>query len=73
MSYSLAVGVKMNVLLFAPGLLLLLVQANGVGGAAVCLSICAGVQVRVGVGGWYMRHSLVFMRQSPAETFLHTP
>ncbi|CAN0539448.1 unnamed protein product, partial [Ectocarpus sp. 12 AP-2014] len=28
-SYSMAVGVKMNILLFAPGLLLLLVQANG--------------------------------------------
>lgn len=45
MSYSLAVGVKMNVLLFAPGLLLLLLQANGIAGAAVCLCICAGVQV----------------------------
>lgn len=49
MSYSLAVGVKMNILLFAPGLLLLLLQANGLAGAVVCLSICAGVQVRGGV------------------------
>lgn len=46
-SYSLAVGVKMNILLFAPGLLLLLLQANGVVGTAVCLSICAAVQVRI--------------------------
>lgn len=44
--YSLAVGVKMNILLFAPGLLLLLLQANGIAGAAVCLSICAAVQVK---------------------------
>lgn len=68
MSYSLAVGVKMNILLFAPGLLLLLVQANGIGGAAVCLSICAGVQVRVGVRGtrscWYV------FPQSPAVFFV---
>lgn len=53
LSYSLAVGVKMNILLFAPGLLLLLLQANGFLGTAVCLSICAGVQVR-----WTVQHSL---------------
>lgn len=52
MSYSLAIGVKMNILLFAPGLLLLLLQADGVLGTAVCLSICAGVQVR-----WAVQHS----------------
>lgn len=46
-SFSLAVGVKMNILLFAPGLLLLLLQANGIAGTAICLSICAGVQVGV--------------------------
>lgn len=55
MSYSLAVGVKMNILLFAPGLLLLLLQANGIAGAVVCLSICAGVQVREGVFRWRIR------------------
>lgn len=37
----------MNILLFAPGLLLLLLQANGIAGTAICLSICAGVQVGV--------------------------
>lgn len=52
LTYSLAVGVKMNILLFAPGLLLLLLQANGVLGTAVCLSICAGVQVRSAVQHW---------------------
>lgn len=51
MTYSLAVGVKMNILLFAPGLLLLLLQAKGILGTAVCLSICAAVQVR-----WAMQH-----------------
>lgn len=36
----------MNILLFSPGLLLLLLQANGFAGTAICLSICAGVQVK---------------------------
>lgn len=45
-SFSLAVGVKMNVLLFAPGLLLVLLQANGISGTFICLTICAGVQVK---------------------------
>lgn len=45
-SFSLAVGVKMNILLFAPGLLLVLLQANGIAGTFVCLAICAGVQVK---------------------------
>lgn len=48
----------MNILLFAPGLLLLLLQANGTGGTLVCLSICAGVQVNMGFvvcpGPWRM-------------------
>lgn len=43
--YSLAVGVKMNILLFAPGLLLILLQSQGIAGAVVCLAICASVQV----------------------------
>lgn len=49
--FSLAVGVKMNVLLFAPGLLLLLIQAHGGpsqllgGGTFRCLCICAFVQL----------------------------
>lgn len=35
----------MNILLFAPGLLMLLLEAQGLAGAAICLSICAGIQV----------------------------
>lgn len=44
--YSLAVSVKMNVLLFSPGLLLLLIQAHSsIFGVLVCLSICAIIQL----------------------------
>ncbi|CAM9928562.1 unnamed protein product [Pylaiella littoralis] len=62
-SYSLAVGVKMNVLLFAPGLLLLLLQANGIAGAAVCLSICAGVQLLLGAP-FLSRHPVAYISRS---------
>ncbi|CAM9454777.1 unnamed protein product [Ectocarpus fasciculatus] len=62
-SYSLAVGVKMNILLFAPGLLLLLVQANGIGGAAVCLSICAGVQLLLGAP-FLLQHPVAYLSRS---------
>jgi alpha-1,3-mannosyltransferase len=43
--YSLAVSIKMNVLLFAPALFFLLLQANGLLGTIGHLSICAGIQV----------------------------
>jgi len=57
--YSLAVGVKMNVLLFAPGLLLLLLQAYGsAAGAVGCISICALVQLVIG---------LPFLRTYPVQ------
>ena len=47
--FSLAVSVKMNVLLFAPGLLLLLLQHNStLMGTIECLSICAFVQIVLG-------------------------
>lgn len=47
--FSLAVSIKMNVLLFAPGLLLLLLQYNSSWlGTLECLSICALVQVVLG-------------------------
>jgi alpha-1,3-mannosyltransferase len=46
--YSLAVSVKMNVILFAPGLLLLLLQSHSLAGTAVCLGICASVQLALG-------------------------
>lgn len=47
--FSLAVSIKMNVLLFAPGLLLLLLQANqNLIGTILCLGICATVQLILG-------------------------
>ena len=47
--FSLAVSIKMNVLLFAPGLLLLLLQRNGsLVGTIRHLSICAIVQIILG-------------------------
>ena len=48
----------MNILLFAPGLLLLLLQANGIAGTAICLSICAGLQVRMGGGAMWRHHDI---------------
>lgn len=47
--FSLAVGVKMNILLFAPGLLLVMLQARGSWlGAAKDIAICALVQLAIG-------------------------
>ena len=43
--YSLAVSVKMNLLLFAPGLLFLLLCAHGVRKTATLIALCALVQV----------------------------
>lgn len=43
---SLALGVKMNALLFLPGLAVLLVQHTGVLGTLECLGVIAAVQVR---------------------------
>ncbi|XP_068605200.1 dol-P-Man:Man(5)GlcNAc(2)-PP-Dol alpha-1,3-mannosyltransferase [Brachionichthys hirsutus] len=43
--YSLAVSVKMNVLLFAPGLLFLLLAEFGLIRAIPKLSLCAGIQI----------------------------
>jgi len=47
--FSLGVSVKMNVLLFAPGLLLLLIQTFGIWGAIPKLTICAAVQIILGL------------------------
>lgn len=49
--YSLAVSIKMNMLLYAPGLLFLLIlQSNySMSETAICLCICAGVQVVLGL------------------------
>ncbi|XP_027268856.1 dol-P-Man:Man(5)GlcNAc(2)-PP-Dol alpha-1,3-mannosyltransferase isoform X3 [Cricetulus griseus] len=47
--FSLAVSVKMNVLLFAPGLLFLLLTQFGFRGALPKLAICAAIQVVLGL------------------------
>ena len=46
--YSLAVGVKMNMLLWAPGVLLVFLLGTGIYGTIMCLSICAVVQLLLG-------------------------
>ena len=47
--FSCAVSIKMNILLFAPGLLLLLLQyPNSTWDTVVCLGICATVQLILG-------------------------
>ncbi|KAM3834584.1 dol-P-Man:Man(5)GlcNAc(2)-PP-Dol alpha-1,3-mannosyltransferase isoform 1-T1 [Vipera latastei] len=47
--FSLAVSVKMNILLFAPGLLFLLLRCFGLRGAIPKLAICALLQVALGL------------------------
>uniref|UniRef100_A0A3B4AMX9 Dol-P-Man:Man(5)GlcNAc(2)-PP-Dol alpha-1,3-mannosyltransferase n=1 Tax=Periophthalmus magnuspinnatus TaxID=409849 RepID=A0A3B4AMX9_9GOBI len=47
--YSLAVSVKMNVLLFAPGLLFLLLSEFGLIKTIPKLSLCAGIQILLGL------------------------
>eukprot|EP01083_Nonionella_stella_P008848 25604_1 len=47
--YSLAVSVKMNIFLFAPALLLLLLKRFGMVRTVIHLAICASVQVLVGL------------------------
>ena len=49
LSFSLGVSIKMNVLLFAPGLLLLLLQTHSsLQGTILCLTICACSQLILG-------------------------
>ena len=43
--HSFAVSVKMNVILFAPGLLYLLLRVHGLKGTITRLFVCAAVQV----------------------------
>jgi len=66
--YSAAVSIKMNVLLFAPGLLLLLVQAHAgpsvaaqVWGVLSCLAICAGLQVLLALP-FLLTHPVSYVR-----------
>lgn len=56
-AYSLAVSVKTNVLLSAPGLLVLLLQAHGVTGALGHVAICAALQLACGLP--FLLHSPV--------------
>lgn len=44
--FSLGVSVKMNILLFAPGLLVLLLKRNGLIKTIYLLIVCALIQVR---------------------------
>jgi alpha-1,3-mannosyltransferase len=46
--FSCAVSVKMNGLLYAPGLLYLLIEYNSLPRVALCLSLCAAVQLVAG-------------------------
>jgi len=61
--YSVAVSVKMNILLFAPGLLLLLLQSQGVFGAIPCLAVCAVVQVALGLP-FLLRYPVAYVHRS---------
>eukprot|EP01097_Dermamoeba_algensis_P001571 TRINITY_DN1590_c0_g2_i1.p1 TRINITY_DN1590_c0_g2~~TRINITY_DN1590_c0_g2_i1.p1 ORF type:complete len:433 (-),score=101.35 TRINITY_DN1590_c0_g2_i1:146-1270(-) len=68
-SYSVAVSIKMNILLFAPGLLLLLLLRFGVVGTIPKLTICAAIQLVLAVpfliGHWwnYLWRSFDFGRK----------
>lgn len=46
--FSLAVSIKMNILLFAPGLLLLLLEDNTYLDTFLCLAICGSIQLVLG-------------------------
>lgn len=46
--YSISVSIKMNMLLYAPGILLVLWFGNGIIETAICLLICANTQVVLG-------------------------
>lgn len=62
--FSLAVSIKMNVLLFAPGLLLLLLQANStLMGTIQCLAICAIIQMVLGLP-FLLTHPISYLRKA---------
>lgn len=46
--YSIGVSIKMNILLYAPGVLLVLLLGTGLRETIICLSICAVVQLVLG-------------------------
>jgi len=47
--YSAAVSIKMNMLLYAPGVLFCLLVGTGFSQTVICLSICAGLQLLLGL------------------------
>ena len=58
---SLAVSVKMNILLYSPGLAILLLKRFGSKGAIEKVSICAVIQVRMDgwMDGWMMNGNIL--------------
>jgi alpha-1,3-mannosyltransferase len=46
--YSISVSIKMNMLLYSPGILLVLLMGNGFKETIICLSICAITQLVLG-------------------------
>ena len=60
--FSVAVSIKMNVLLYAPGLLVVLLCVGGIAFAAKLIALCALVQVVIA--------SLLFYRVSRGQTRL---
>lgn len=62
--YSLAVSIKMNILLFAPGLFLLLLQASpNVIECILCLGICAVLQLLLGAP-FLIAHPISYLRKA---------
>jgi len=61
--FSLAVGVKMNILLFAPALLLFYLTNLGLVKTVLQLIICAGIQVLLGAP-FLLTHPLEYLRGS---------
>lgn len=62
--FSLAVSIKMNVLLFAPGLLLLLLQSSpGIWETITCLGICASIQLVLGAP-FLLTHPVSYIRKA---------
>lgn len=64
LSDSLAVSVKMNVLLFAPGLLFLLLSEFGLIRTIPKLSLCAGIQVNIPYNvksAQFYYHTIIFL------------
>jgi len=47
--YSFGVSIKMNMLLYSPGILLVLLMGTGLQETFICLSICAGLQLLLGL------------------------